>query len=63
MTDSEVLNAKIKELIERQEWAELRPLIARLPAPDIAAFMPAAEKRERMLLFRLLPKQLAAEAP
>jgi magnesium transporter len=61
MTDSEVLNAKIKELIERQEWAELRPLIAGLPAPDIAAFMPAAEKRERMLLFRLLPKQLAAE--
>jgi len=61
MTDSETLNTKIRELIEKREWAELRVLLTGLPAPDIAAILPAAEKHERMLLIRLLPKHFAAE--
>jgi magnesium transporter len=61
MTDSDTLNTRIRELIEQREWAELRELLTGLPAPDIAAVLPSAEKHERILLIRLLPKQLTAE--
>ncbi len=61
MTNLDALNRKVRELIERREWAELRTLITGLPAPDIAAFLPVAEKRERILLFRLLPRHLSSE--
>jgi magnesium transporter len=61
MTDSEVLNDRIKGLIDNREWAELREILKGLPAPDIASVIASAEKHERILLFRLLPKHLAAE--
>lgn len=61
ITDFNALKERIKELIKNQEWAELRAVLTGLPAPDIASVMPAVEKHERMLMFRLLPRQLGAE--
>lgn len=61
MTDAHALNTRIRELIKNREWAGIRELLAGLPAQDIAAVMPDREKHERVLLFRLLPKQLASE--
>lgn len=61
MINADALATKITELSEKREWAGLRALLIELPAPDIAGALQAVEKRERILLFRLLPKQLASE--
>lgn len=58
---AELLDEKIRELLDKQKWAEIREILKGLPAPDIAAVMSAVEKHERILLFRLLPRQLGAE--
>ena len=56
---SELLE-KIEDLIERKRYAELRGLILPMEAADIGAL--ASDMEEKLpLLFRLLPKELAAE--
>lgn len=61
MAEAEIANTRIKELIAKQAWAELRTILGGLPPPDIAAVLTSVEKHERILLFRLLPKHLASE--
>lgn len=61
MTEPEVLSPKIKELIEQRKWTDLREILVGYPAPDITALLRDLEKPERVLLFRLLPRQLSSE--
>ena len=56
---SELLE-KIEDLIERKRYAQLRDLLSPMEAADIAAL--SADMEEKLpLLFRLLPKEQAAE--
>ena len=56
----EELLEKIEEYLERKQYAELRDLLLPLEAADIAALFHDMDERVP-ILFRLLPKELAAE--
>jgi len=53
---------QVEELAERRRWADVRDMLTLLEPADIAAIL--TELREDLLpmLYRLLPKELAAEA-
>lgn len=53
---------EILDLLELKKYAQMRSLIAGMPAIDVAAVFEELEDREKSaLLFRLLPKEMAAE--
>lgn len=52
---------KIEELFLRKQYAALRDFLSPLEAADIALLMDDLSEQELPLLFRLLPKELAAE--
>lgn len=58
--EREKLLEKIEDLISRKRYAQLRDLLLPMEAPDIAALCGALEERVP-LVFRLLPKEQAAE--
>ena len=51
----------IEEFVEGKRYRELRDLLCELPAPDVAEIFSDTDKRYHTVLFRLLPKELAAE--
>lgn len=51
----------ILEWIEAGAWTELREFLAQQPAADLVELLDAVGDRERLLLFRLLPRRLADE--
>ncbi len=57
----ELLKPEIQELLAHHRWVELRELLADWSAPEIAELLLDLDKNERVLLFRALPRQLAAE--
>jgi len=59
--EPELINSRIERLIKEQKWHELRQFLAEWPAPDIAELLLHLEKRERALIFRLLPRPLSSE--
>lgn len=61
MEDLVEIKQQMNRLLAQQNWAETRELLAELPAPDIADSLPELDKADRILLFRLLPRLLAAE--
>ena len=62
MKEQDRVKTEIKELLSAREWAKTRELLSDTPAPDIADLLPDMDKTDRMLLFSLLPRQLAGEA-
>ena len=56
----EELLKEIEDYLERKQYAELRDLLLPLEAADIAALFNDMDERVPVL-FRLLPKELAAE--
>ena len=52
---------KIGELISRKRYADLRDLLIPLEAPDIAHLCEDLDEKSLPLVFRLLPKEQAAE--
>ena len=52
---------EIEDLIERKRYAQLRDLLLPLEAADIAALCQDMKEDTIPLVFRLLPKELAAE--
>ncbi len=58
---SHLLKPEILEMIEAGQLNDLRDFLAKQPAPDIADLIPAVDDRNRLLIFRMLPRQLAAE--
>ncbi|MBE3519738.1 MAG: magnesium transporter [Firmicutes bacterium] len=52
---------EIQELIKNRDWSRLRDKIARWRVPDIADLLTELDKQSRVLLFRLLPRDIAAD--
>ena len=55
------MNEKIKELLDSRRFAELKPLLVEMEPVDIAIALEDVEDKDIPLVFRLLPKELAAE--
>lgn len=53
--------AQIQELINQQQWSELRDLFSQYPVPDIADLLMRAQQTDRVLLFRLLPRAISSD--
>jgi magnesium transporter len=60
MTSPEV-RPDIEELIGARRWSELKSIVSELPAPEIAEILLEHDSPGRLLLFRLLPRDLAGE--
>ncbi len=54
-------NSKIEELLQDQRWHDLRQALKEWPSPDIAELLLQLKKRDRVLVFRLLPRPLSSE--
>ncbi|HCL55728.1 MAG TPA: magnesium transporter [Spirochaetia bacterium] len=56
-----LLGPEIKEMVELRDWATVKEILEEWPAPDIAHLILLCEEKYRIILFRLLKKDLAAE--
>lgn len=56
------LYEEISELLTARKWSKLRSLITEMNEVDIAELIDEATPEQAVVIFRLLPKQLAAEA-
>ena len=52
---------ELRELIDKRDWSRLRRLVTRWPVADVAELLMELEKPDRMILYRSLPRLLAAE--
>lgn len=57
----ELLLPEIQELIEAKDWRTLKGAVADWPTPDVADLLESLAEADRVILFRLLPRQQAAE--
>jgi len=57
----ELLKPDIEELINKRSWSDLRDGLGHWPAPEIADLLLDIHKSQRVLLFRALPRDLAAQ--
>ncbi len=57
----ELLTPEINELIEKHKWIELREALKNWPEAEITDLILDTDKANRVLLFRLLPREIAAE--
>jgi magnesium transporter len=57
-----LIRPDIAELIQGRNFNELREFLLELPLPDLGELLGDCTPEERAVLFRLLPRQLAAEA-
>ena len=57
----EELAEQVEDLVSRKRYAELRDLLLPMEAADIALLCDELDARTPILVFRLLPKELAAE--
>ena len=56
------LYEQISELLTARKWSKLRSIITEMNEVDIAELIDEATPEQAVVIFRLLPKQLAAEA-
>ncbi len=54
-------DSRVEELIKEQRWNDLRESMREWPAPDIAELLLHLKRRDRVLVFRLLPRPLSSE--
>lgn len=59
MTSREKLN--VVDMVQRKDWAGLRSLLTKYPVPEIADLLTEADKKDRVLIFRALPRDVAAD--
>lgn len=57
----ELLKPEIEELIEQHKWAELRDGISSWHPSEVAELLLSIDKKERVLLFRALPRDFATD--
>ena len=51
----------IEELIDRRQWSELKAAVAEWPAPELAELVLKRNSPDRLLLFRVLTRNLSGE--
>lgn len=56
-----LLTPVLEEAIEKRDWLGLRESIRNWPAPDIAALLARLAEHDRVLVFRSLPRHVAAK--
>jgi magnesium transporter len=54
-------HGKVRALLERRDLRGLRALLSSLQPPDAADVLAELEKRDRVIVFRLLPREVSAE--
>jgi len=59
--ENEVFLEQLEDLVQRKRWAELRDILVQLEPADIAILMDELPEDRIPLVYRLLPKELAAE--
>lgn len=52
---------EIKELLSQKNWLELRELLLEIPEPDISDLVQELDDSQRIVILRLLPKNMLAE--
>jgi magnesium transporter len=52
---------EIQSLIREKKWSDLREAIQEISVPDIADLLLDLDRKERIVLFRLLPRPLSSE--
>lgn len=57
----ELLKPEIYELIDTRNWTDLREILSSWPPPEIVDLFLDVDKTERVLIFRALPRDIAAE--
>ena len=57
----ELLTPEIKELIEQKNWRVLKDALSLWPAQDIVELLDSVEDDQKIIIFRLLPRDLAAD--
>ena len=62
MQDDSTRNRKLRQTINDQNWRELRDTLTELHASDVADLIIALPPEEEAFVFRVLPKEAAAEA-
>jgi magnesium transporter len=62
MADDSKLDTKLRQTINDQNWRELRDTLTELHASDVADLIIALPPEEEAFVFRVLPKEAAAEA-
>jgi len=62
MPDDSTRNRKLRQTINDQNWRELRDTLTELHASDVADLIIALPPEEEAFVFRVLPKEAAAEA-
>ena len=55
------LDEKIFELIENKKFLELKQILSEMQPADIAEILEEADLKDIPVIFRILPKELAAE--
>ncbi len=58
---NELLKPEIRKLFESKDWRILKEILAEWTAQDIVDFLDSVEEDEKVIIFRLLPRDLAAE--
>ncbi len=56
-----LITPEIQSLIEQRKWGDLRSALQEIPVPDLADLLLNLDKKERSILFRMLPKPLSSE--
>lgn len=57
----ELLGPEIEELIKSRDWAVLREALEAWPTPELSELLLSLPKSDRVLFYRSLPRDLAAE--
>jgi magnesium transporter len=57
----ELLKPEIHELIDGRNWIDLKDILSSWPPPEIVDLFLDVEKTDRVLIFRALPRDIAAE--
>ena len=55
------MNEQLIELIEQNKFAQVKNAIVQMNVVDIAAFLEELERPKLLMVFRLLPKEIAAD--
>jgi magnesium transporter len=51
----------VRDLLEQKDWTAIRQTITNMPEPEIAELLFDVETTDRMILFRLLPRDVSSE--